>query len=341
MKWNKEISLLKTVATVLVVLGHSITEEYRYGILGVVWTIIYSFHMFLFFAISGYLFQGNIKKYTTSKVQFCVKKFKQLMVPYIVITALVYGILFVSNGFPTLYSLLGKPELTKMGFINALILNKNHYDTHLWYVYRLFFVFVINIVFVNSTKSIPFFLSCCVLNCVPNITAECMPYVAGLIKWMIPFWIGRAFADRNKELTYSKRKIIAYGLAFIICVLMSSYLGNLTILNYYIGMTRRGIVQCLWILTGLLGSYLLFAFCKRFSSVISKFLSRINGYTYDIYLLHQPFIVVGTVKIFSKLKFGTISIFIATIVGVIIPVLVSKYILRKHAITRKLILGQE
>ena len=64
------IDIAKGYGIILVIIGH-ITTLYI-----TVW--IYSFHMFLFFFLSGYLFQPN-----SYLIEFCRRKIKTLLVPYI------------------------------------------------------------------------------------------------------------------------------------------------------------------------------------------------------------------------------------------------------------------
>jgi len=111
-----------------------------------------------------------------------------------------------------------------------------------------------------------------------------------------------------------------------------------------VGTVRRAVVQLIGLLTGITGSYLLCVFVKyivhRRSNIV-KLLAKISVYTYDIYLLHQPFIVVGTVKVLSRFNAGAISVAVAVVAGISIPALCSKYILRRSTLARKFLLGQE
>ena len=71
-KRDKSIDFIKGIAIYLVVLAHCwlISSE--------IFNFIYSFHMPLFFCISGYLFSAK-RKYKS----FLFAKFKALIVPYI------------------------------------------------------------------------------------------------------------------------------------------------------------------------------------------------------------------------------------------------------------------
>ena len=69
------IDLCKAIGILLVILGHT------YGIPDLLYKIIYSFHMPLFFIISGFLY--NEKKYSQYKLlNFIIKRFKNYLIPY-------------------------------------------------------------------------------------------------------------------------------------------------------------------------------------------------------------------------------------------------------------------
>lgn len=77
----EEIDLLRGVAALLMILGHSFIV-YPIDISGVSWCkgvqyFIYTFHMELFFILAGVVYQcGNYKT-------FIIKKVKRILIPYI------------------------------------------------------------------------------------------------------------------------------------------------------------------------------------------------------------------------------------------------------------------
>ena len=83
------LDFLRTVGLMLVVLGH--TQYVPADVKGV----IYTFHMPLFFFLSGYLWtDGNIERY--SFVACAKKKFKAFIIPYFKVAGvclLVWGVI--------------------------------------------------------------------------------------------------------------------------------------------------------------------------------------------------------------------------------------------------------
>lgn len=92
MRTQKYIDILKGIAILFVVIGHAVRVK-------TVFAIIFSFHMPLFFFISGYLFKpnNNIK-------QFFIKKSVKLLIPYI-------SFLIFFNILTTVRDILFRPNL--------------------------------------------------------------------------------------------------------------------------------------------------------------------------------------------------------------------------------------
>ena len=100
------MALLSIWGIILVLIGHSRFEESEIQQkLHVLHGWIYSFHMPLFFMISGYLFSLTNQNFTEIKAgKFLQKKILRLLVPYSVLgTILYYGVSSMpSPGFRTL-----------------------------------------------------------------------------------------------------------------------------------------------------------------------------------------------------------------------------------------------
>ena len=87
-KWktSNEIALLYTIGVLLTILGHSHSND---------WTsfpsqpikFIYSFHMPLFFCISGYLFTKSRSLERYGYLKWISNKSKRLLIPYFVISS--------------------------------------------------------------------------------------------------------------------------------------------------------------------------------------------------------------------------------------------------------------
>ena len=141
-KNNHLMSLLSVWGIFLVVLGHSGFEEpIILSKLSGLHSWIYSFHMPLFFLISGFLFSltnPELKKACTG--EFVWKKIKRLMVPYFVLGSIIFAIKYALSGLSH-----ATREFTVANFFKMFVIPTASYSTigHLWYVFTLFFIFLL------------------------------------------------------------------------------------------------------------------------------------------------------------------------------------------------------
>lgn len=132
------MAFLTVFATMLVVAGHcDMTADYKQT-----WIFkwVYSFHMPLFFLISGYLFcltNSFQRLNNTNWTDFMKKKFVRLMIPFFVINSVIFlmkATLF-SNG-----DMLQNPvELSAVSYLNHLLLYPIGF---MWFLPCLFMIFL-------------------------------------------------------------------------------------------------------------------------------------------------------------------------------------------------------
>lgn len=134
------IDILRGIGIIYVVLGHCtgnlILSDY-----------ISSFHMQLFFLMSGYLF--TIEKYDNFK-DFMISKFKSLLVPYIIFATI--GVLFQYIFYKINHGTFNIHEI-----IIGIITGKNIWDFPLWFLLSLFvdcIVFYVLIKHISNLKYI-------------------------------------------------------------------------------------------------------------------------------------------------------------------------------------------
>ncbi len=147
---NKTIQIMRGIAIVVVLIRHAIAQVNTDVLLDAVEDIIICFHMPVFFMIAGFLFQRGLSKYLQKgKGQFIIGKAKHLMFPYLFWTLLLWmgvQIACMANS-----SVLEK--MTDIGFapmsignlIYGLLTYQVYYTEHLWFLYVLFVLFLINI----------------------------------------------------------------------------------------------------------------------------------------------------------------------------------------------------
>ena len=153
-----EYDIIRVIAVILVVLGHCtyrtiITDYGGYSLIQnidlitplgkIVFTIfksitafIFTFHMPLFFVLSGALFSNSLNrgKYKTLK-ELVVNKGKRLLIPFFIVTLLYAVPIKYISGY---YS--KSTNLFKDIFVGQILMQGN---THLWFLPTLFCIFCI------------------------------------------------------------------------------------------------------------------------------------------------------------------------------------------------------
>lgn len=133
-----QISFLFVFATLLVVIGHSdITMDFKE-----LWVFkwVYTFHMPLFFLVSGFLFaftNPKEKMLELNKVRFLQKKVKRLLLPYVFISSVIFVIkaLFIKS------DQMQHPLTFEWdSYLNMLFF---HPVGFMWFLPTLFVIFVI------------------------------------------------------------------------------------------------------------------------------------------------------------------------------------------------------
>lgn len=141
-KDNKLMALLSVWGILLVLLGHSGFEEPEIQQhLGWLHGWIYSFHMPLFFMVSGYLFSLTNRSFLEIKVhRFLQKKAVRLLVPYVLLGTLLWGIKYAFAGLSH-----AERDFSGGTFLKMFIAPGCEGSTmgYLWYVFTLFMVFAV------------------------------------------------------------------------------------------------------------------------------------------------------------------------------------------------------
>lgn len=131
-EYYKWINIARGIGMILVVCGHAIGDTItgeRYGI--VAFDVIYSFHMPLFFFLSGFCGTGVLRmKNYSQKLGYIYKKFERLMIPYFIV-----GIIYV----PLKIIFAGEVNTTLQlnSFVIDFLLGDNP-NAQLWTLYALF-----------------------------------------------------------------------------------------------------------------------------------------------------------------------------------------------------------
>lgn len=342
---TKWINYIKGFLMILVVLGHAITGSARHSsaLLEDIYNYIYLFHMPLFFMLAGYLFELNSEKYIKQGTGVFIRnKFLALIIPYISYSFVTYLCIWILNFLPQVNAILG--DAYQIGSLKECVIQilfwQDSLDQHLWFVYALFFEFLINIVFISCVKKNPkrdwlLLLVAVVLHC---ITLKCpIMIVQRIFNYLVYFVAGRIIFQQRTLEKMQKRTF------FVCCTALILSIAKMMILkilfdNYLLTVMKALFSICV---SGCMGIALCLLFIKFENSKPNMLFNSIYQYNFEIYLLHQPFIVSGFTLVF--LHVTHISPFIivtaSTVIGLVSSVILAK-VMGANSIIRKLIFGK-
>ena len=141
------VDIAKGIGILLVLAGHAPRDimRDRYPLIDFGYYFIYTFHMSLFFFLSGWMFSRCQAEKKTS-VQFLSGKINTLLIPWVVFSALIYLLIYGVNAVSFIKDMLYGTFLEQMGvaeYAKLCLSGMNPYCIHLWYMYTLFFVQII------------------------------------------------------------------------------------------------------------------------------------------------------------------------------------------------------
>lgn len=342
-KKSHSIQVMRGVAIIIVLLHHSISglSLAENTALATLDSVLICVHMPIFFLIAGYLYEIKQSNNRNEFFPFVGGKAKRLLVPYAFWTILLWTGVQIGNMVAA--SFMEKIGFSPMG-VRDLIINLMTYEVFyvelLWFLYVLFLYFVLHYLLGKYGKTRWFVLACIVA----GLSVRFISYpniINRFLLWSVFFPFGRLIAaDKNvKGLLESGRKktlLVAVGFVAVIVVKILLDKHELGIDTYVL----RTVKQLLRYILGFLWAWLIYLFAKA-ERPRKKELRAIGDYSYDIYLMHNPYVVAVVVMVCGKIiKLPDIcSVVIATILGIVIPIAVSKVLIRRSKTLSAIMLG--
>ena len=185
-----EIDIARGIGIFLVVLGHSIKQTgVSAGWIKILTYIIYSFHMPLFFCLSGFVSAKILTMNRKERGSYIVARARRLLIPYFTI-----GLIYIPIKLK-MSDVAVKPFTT--GDIWKILIGQNP-DVSLWFLYILFLIELISALVVNSYnfRSIwygSFFLSVAIYWA--NLDIRTPKY---LFFFLMGIWVRLKFEDCRK-----------------------------------------------------------------------------------------------------------------------------------------------
>lgn len=283
------VDYAKGIGIILVVLGHTRFPYAR--------NIIYSFHMPLFFILSGYLFQDS--KLEVRFLEYLIKKLKGLYLPFLEFSIfyLLLNNFFVSIDFlPSVYRYEGT-QFLKVLMGNLFFLSDSQFSGTFWFIRNLFAIeilmfFLYKICHLNviNRKKAFFFLTICIFLIIGYICSKkrIIPTLANIYVGMAFFLVG--YLVRNKIPNVLECRNLLY-LGLFAIFMTGPFLKVDMVVNYY---SNFG----LFLVTGTLGSLAVIQICKMLPRLkINNFLEYIGKNS--LYILCFHFLVFKVVLLMS------------------------------------------
>lgn len=327
-----EVDIARGIGIFFVVLGHAIKQT---GVsatwIRILTYIIYSFHMPLFFCLSGFVSAKILQMNRQERKRFTLSRARRLLVPYFAV-----GLIYI----PVKLALSGsaiKPFTVKD--IWKLLIGQNP-DVSLWFLYILFLIELISALLVNTYnfRSIwygSFFLSVAIYWA--NLDIRTPKY---LFFFLMGIWVRLKFEDSRKagyEDAMDGQDLLAF-LALVTDIAAIIFLYRTTITVTMMLTSLCGIYLVLWISSRLVynidGE-------KKEPGRFTRILLLLGLFSMDIYILHEPVMTAVRLVLWDRLGLQyilcTAAIFFSALC---LPIPISKWIIRKIKPLRILLLGE-
>ena len=319
MKQYDYITLSKALGIILVVVGHFTSTVYMPAYYIEMKNLIFSFHMPLFMILSGFLFQMSLcrKPGKISLLPFFKKKFLRLMVPYFFISAAIALLNFVLGFFMPVKRMVDWHYLLEIFYTNV-----GGSAVFLWFIYTLFVIFLISVLCMRIKGGITILgILSAVLYFIPLPQLFYLSFVHSFILY---FWGGMVLflLTDSQKLRISFAQTLGAMLLFVF-----AYCGKECFSIEYVK-------SCLNLICGFAGSYMIICIAYLFFHKENKWLMALGQYSAYIYLLHMAGvyfvrIVYEKIGLLTPLTYG-VALVVAVITGLVVPVLLTKYVIHKN-----------
>lgn len=331
---DKSIDIARGISILLVLAGHCQYIDLDFKI----W--IYSFHMPLFFFLSGMVFSYD--KYPSWRM-FLKNKVKKLIIPYFTLGILIIILSILYNCYITrVYSINSFFSLLTEYFKNLLLGNRLHENYYsFWFIPTLFvsvvlFYFVAKIIDKKKNKFLllmVFAIICYVIQVLLFKIVKGFYWSLDLVPIALTFIsFGYIFKNVDDKI---KNKVLSFDYVYILIVVSVV----LSYINYhYFGIPDLFYCKLgsyyIFILTALLGIWIIMLVSKRIS--FSKIMEYIGMNSFIFYFFHSTLVFpicdyilwkVGKIIniIFSNNALFWMQICISTLMLIVISFLINKY----------------
>ena len=316
-----EIDIARGIGIFFVVLGHSIKQtQIQAAWIRILTYIIYSFHMPLFFCLSGFVSAKILRMHKHERIQYVSSRARRLLIPYFTI-----GLIYIPVKLK-LSEAAVKPFA--VSDIWKLLIGQNP-DVSLWFLYILFLIELICAALVNTYnfRSIwygSFFLSVAIYWL--NLDIRTPKY---LFFFLMGIWVRLKFEDCREagyEDAMDGQDLLAF-LAFVTDIIAIVFLYRTTITVTMVLTSLCGIYLVLWVSSRLV--YNIDGEEKE-PGKAARILLLLGLFSMDIYILHEPIMTAVKLLLWNRLGWNYIlCTFVIFVCALCLPIHISKWVIRK------------
>ena len=327
-----EIDIARGIGIFFVVLGHSIKQtQIQAAWIRILTYIIYSFHMPLFFCLSGFVSAKILRMHKHERIHYVSSRARRLLIPYFTI-----GLIYIPVKLK-LSEAAVKPFA--VSDIWKLLIGQNP-DVSLWFLYILFLIELICAALVNTYnfRSIwygSFFLSVAIYWL--NLDIRTPKY---LFFFLMGIWVRLKFEDCREagyEDAMDGQDLLAF-LAFVTDIIAIVFLYRTTITVTMVLTSLCGIYLVLWVSSRLV--YNIDGEEKE-PGKAARILLLLGLFSMDIYILHEPIMTAVKLLLWNRLGWNYIlCTFVIFVCALCLPIPISKWVIRKIKPLRILLLGE-
>jgi fucose 4-O-acetylase-like acetyltransferase len=321
------VLVAKGIGISLVVIGHFYPESSpAYWV--IMKNVIYTFHMPLFFLLSGYLYSHGKYSYKSlikGKIERLLYPFISVSIAFFLIKSVVGSMVKLEHpvGIGSLFTLLTDPI--------------NSYMPLLWFVHALFLIFSAYPIARRALGNYSLMVALLIFNSVFGgdylVVGKALAYM--------PFFVAGVILKEDAMISSKlMSQALWYVLVGLIVFSIAVYLSFSEIFPKYLN-------YCAKFCIGTMGSLLVMVISKIISdrnhSALRGVLYNVGYYSMTIYLLHTLFestVRIGFLPLFKDYKIHfEVTAVVAVISGIWLPLLLEQKILRRYLFTKKYLLG--
>lgn len=319
------IDWLKGIALILVIIGHTFRESMydESMIYAYIKSFIYVFHMPLFIAISGFLFQMKLNSYMdTNTLDFLKSKWKSYIKPLISYAIIIYASFSMVAVIPGFSNIIGGgTSLSEYFFLT--IEGGNPYAVHLWYLLTIFLiVLTCNILLKIICKThcnqivILFILTFLLWNIRIVFGEDFCMTVKSYLKYTIFFVYGMILNKKKINISTKIYSLVSV-ISWLYIIIYSADGIKTTVFFYRYLKNIFVLASCLVTITNF------FHFARQSDTLHSKFVKYLGKNSMIFYLFHQPFCAMLGIVLFDKVGLPGYVVCIVCFMGsIILPELV-------------------